>query len=318
LPNFRRARLSLAQRVREKQLIRVSDFVAVERDALELRYAGLVGERAVPEFGVQTPPDLLHAWLALYGSDVPVYYTGLQPSAAKCSPGCALFCAFARPMLILSNSIGTTLNMWDMQIPDLSKHFRVLRYDARGHGASDVPAGGYSVDRLGRDVIELLDALNIGRALFCGLSLGGVVGQWLGIHAPERIDRLILCNTASFLGPAEQWDNRIASVLHAENLSETAEMFLTNWFPARMLKSESSIIRTVRAMLLATHPQGYAGCYAAVRDMDMRRTIALIRCPTLVIAGQYDTVTLPSHSELIAATIPGSKLIILPSWRVKA
>jgi len=218
-----------------------------------------------------------------------------------------------KPTLVLSNSIGVTLSMWDPQIPILSKHFRVLRYDTRGHGASDVPVGAYSIARLGRDVIEMLDALKISRAHFCGLSLGGMVGQWLGIHAPDRIDRLILCNTSSFLGPTEQWDRLIASVLQAENMSETAEMFLSNWFPPHMLEAESATIETFRAMLLATHPQGLAGCWSAVRDMDMRRTVALIRCPTLVIAGQYDTVTLPSHSELIAATVPGAKLVILPS-----
>ena len=218
-----------------------------------------------------------------------------------------------KPVLVLSNSIGTTLNMWDMQIPDLSKHFRVLRYDTRGHGASGVPVGAYSMDRLGRDVIELLDALNISRVHFCGLSLGGLVGQWLGIHTPDRIDRLILCNTSSFLGPTQHWDSRIASVLQAENMPETAEMFLSHWFPPKMLEANNPVVGAFRAMLLATHPQGLAGCYAAVRDMDMRRTVALIRCPTLVIAGQYDTVTLPSHSELIAAAVPGSRLIILPA-----
>jgi 3-oxoadipate enol-lactonase len=218
-----------------------------------------------------------------------------------------------KPVLVLSNSIGTTLNMWDIQIPDLSKQFRVLRYDTRGHGASGVPAGAYSTGRLGRDVIELLDALNISRVHFCGLSLGGMVGQWLGIHAPDRIDRLILCNTSSYVGPAAQWDSRIASVLQAENMTETAEMFLSNWFPPHMLEGESATIETFRTMLLAIHPQGYAGCYAAVRDTDLRRTVALIRCPTLVIAGQYDTVTLASHSELIAATVPGSKLVMLPA-----
>ena len=131
--------------------------------------------------------------------------------------GCRIAYRFDRPankpVLVLSNSIGTTLNMWDIQIPDLSKHFRILRYDIRGHGASGVPAGAYSFDRLGRDVIELLDALNISRAHFCGLSLGGIIGQWLGIHTPDRIDRLILCNTSPFLGPAAQWDSRIAPVL---------------------------------------------------------------------------------------------------------
>jgi len=218
-----------------------------------------------------------------------------------------------KPVLVLSNSIGVTLNMWDPQIPDLSRHFRVLRYDTRGHGASGVPAGGYSTDRLGRDVIELLDALNISRAHFCGLSLGGMIGQWLGIHTPDRINRLILCNTSSFVGPAEQWDSRIASVLQAENMSETAEMFLRNWFPPHMLEAENATVRTFRAMLLATDPRGLAGCWAAVRDMDMRRTVALINRPTLVIAGQYDTVTALSHGELIATTVPGARLVVLPA-----
>ena len=114
--------------------------------------------------------------------------------------------------------------MWDPQIEKFTKHFRVLRYDSRGHGDSDAPGGSYSLDRLGRDVIELLDTLNISRVHFCGLSLGGMVGQWLAIHAPERIDRLILCNTSAYLGPAEQFQGRIASVLKA-NRAETAETF---------------------------------------------------------------------------------------------
>jgi len=218
-----------------------------------------------------------------------------------------------KPVLVLSNSIGTTLEMWDRQVPELSRHFRVLRYDLRGHGATGVPAGSYSIGRLGRDVIELLDALSIERAHFCGLSLGGMVGQWLGIHVPERIDRLILCNTSAFLGPADEFDARIASVLAVSDMSETAETFLRNWFPAEMLKTESEAVAPFRAMLLATNPRGLAGCYAAVRDMDMRRTVALIQSPTLVIGGLYDTVTLPGHSEHIAATIPRAELLLLPA-----
>jgi 3-oxoadipate enol-lactonase len=215
------------------------------------------------------------------------------------------------PILLLSNSIGTDLTMWDPQVDAFSNHFQVLRYDSRGHGASDVPAGPYSVDRLGRDVVELLDALKISRVHFLGLSLGGMVGQWLGVHVPERIDRLILANTAANLEPVDQWSDRITSVLKADR-SETAEMFLRNWFPPSMRESNGPIVAKIRAVLLTTEPQGFAGSFAAVRDMDMRRTIALISAPTLVIAGQYDTVTLPSHSELIAATVPGAKLVVLP------
>lgn len=216
-----------------------------------------------------------------------------------------------KPMLVLSNSIGTTMQMWDMEIPDFSKRFQVLRYDARGHGASSVPPGAYSVDRLGRDVLELLDALQIEKAHFLGLSLGGIIGQWLGIHAPDRLDRLILSNTSSYLGPSEQWDARIASVQQAQDMSETAEMFLANWFPAHMFEKKSPVIEEFRAMLLSMDRQGVAGSYAAVRDADLRRTIALISRPTLVIAGRDDTVTLASHSEFIAATVPGSKLVTL-------
>jgi 3-oxoadipate enol-lactonase len=217
------------------------------------------------------------------------------------------------PVLMLSNSIGTTLSMWDGQIEQLSKHFRVLRYDTRGHGASGVPEGPYSVARMGRDVVELLDALKLDRVHFCGLSFGGLIGQWLGIHVPERIDRLVLSNTSSYLGPPEHWDGLIASVLQGSDMAETADIFLKNWFPQRMLDADGAVVASFRSTLLAMKPQGLAGCYAAIRDTDMRRTVALISCPTLVVGGQHDTVCLPSHSELIAKTIPGAKLVMLPA-----
>ncbi|MBB3660740.1 3-oxoadipate enol-lactonase [Rhizobium sp. BK650] len=219
----------------------------------------------------------------------------------------------AKPVLLLSNSIATTLHMWDGQIDKLSKDFRVLRYDFRGHGGSSVPVGAYSLDRLGRDVIELLDALDLQRVHFLGLSLGGFVGQWLGIYAPERIDRLILSNTSSHLSPASYFDERIAVVRQAPDMSETAEIFLNNWFPSGMLAANDPVIEEFRAMLMTIDRQGLAGLFAAVRDADLRRTVALINRPTLVIAGEYDTVTALSHSELIAATVPGAKLVVLPA-----
>jgi 3-oxoadipate enol-lactonase len=218
-----------------------------------------------------------------------------------------------KPALILSNSIATTLHMWDQQIPELSRHFRVIRYDTRGHGASDVPPGAYSIDRLGRDVLELMDALNIERAHFLGLSLGGFIGQWLGIHAPERIDRLILSNTSPYLGPAKPWDEAINSVLQSKDMSERAEMFLRNWFPADMLAAGGPVIDKFRAMVRATSRQGLAANFAVVRDTDLRRTISLITRPTLVIAGEHDPVTAASHSRAIAETIPGAQLKVLPT-----
>ncbi|MGE8639986.1 MAG: alpha/beta fold hydrolase [Achromobacter sp.] len=217
------------------------------------------------------------------------------------------------PVLVLSNSIGTTLHMWDGQIPALSRHFRVLRYDTRGHGASGVPAGAYSMDRLGRDVVELLDGLDTPRAHFLGLSLGGFIGQWLGVHAPDRIDRLILANTSAYLGPAPQWDARIASTLQAPDMTETTEMFLGNWFPARMLQAGGPVIDAFRAGLMATDKHGLTGAFAAVRDADLRRTIALITSPTLVISGRDDTVTAAHHGAAIAATVPGAQSLELPA-----
>lgn len=161
--------------------------------------------------------------------------------------------AAEKPLLALSNSIGTTLHMWDAQLPALTRHFRVLRYDARGHGASSVPPGPYTLARLGEDVLELLDALEVRRAHFLGLSLGGIVGQWLALHAPQRIERLVLANTSAWLGPAAQWDERIAAVLQAEDMSETAAGFLGNWFPPALLERAEPVVERFRAMLMATN-----------------------------------------------------------------
>ncbi|SMC25364.1 3-oxoadipate enol-lactonase [Andreprevotia lacus DSM 23236] len=218
-----------------------------------------------------------------------------------------------KPVLLLSNSIATTLEMWDAQIAGLSRHFRVLRYDMRGHGQSGAPLGAYSLDRLGRDVVELLDGLDIAQVHFCGLSLGGMVGQWLGIHAANRLDRLILCNTSAYLGPGDSFDTMIHSLARSDDMTAMAEMFMTNWFPPAMHAGQPELIQRFRDGVLATLPHGLAGNFAAVRDMDLRRTITLIERPTLVIAGQYDTVTLASHSEQIAAAIPGSRLLVLPA-----
>jgi 3-oxoadipate enol-lactonase len=217
------------------------------------------------------------------------------------------------PVLLLSNSIGTDLHMWDGQVPALTEHFRLLRYDARGHGASDVPSGPYSLDRLGRDVVELLDALGLQRVHVLGLSLGGIVAQWLGIHVPDRIDRLVLSNTAAYLGPPQQWDRPIAELLEAPDMQVTAEMFLGNWFPAHLLHGDNEEVEGFRRTLLATRREGVAGSWAAVRDYDLRRTVTLIRNPTLVIAGEHDTVTSAAHGKEIAATIPGARLTLLPT-----
>ncbi|UGY02765.1 alpha/beta fold hydrolase [Bradyrhizobium quebecense] len=221
-----------------------------------------------------------------------------------------------RPVLALSNSIATNLHMWDRSVPALSRSFRLLRYDTRGHGNSDAPAAAYSMDRLGRDVVELLDTLGIDRAHFLGLSLGGFIGQWLGIFAPERIDRLILSNTASYLASELPFDDQIRAVLAAPDMNAIADGFMRNWFPATMLAAPNEIVDEFRGMVRATPARGLAGCYAALRDVDLRRIISLIAAPTLVIGGESDTVTRASHSEAIAATIPDAKLVLLPGVHI--
>jgi 3-oxoadipate enol-lactonase len=214
------------------------------------------------------------------------------------------------PILLLSNSLGTDLTMWSPQIPAFCERFRVLRYDSRGHGGSDAPPGAYSLDRLGRDVVELLDALEIDNVAFCGLSLGGIIGQWLGIRAPERVRRLVLANTSSFMGPPSAWDARIATV-SAQGMAPLAEASVERWFTVAFGKTGQAAIEPIVSTLLATNPVGYAGACAAIRDMDMRRTASLVDLPTLVIGGSLDPSTPPPHSELLAKTIRGARLHML-------
>lgn len=214
------------------------------------------------------------------------------------------------PILLLSNSLGTHMGMWEPQIAAWAKYFRVLRYDQRGHGLSDAPAGAYSMDRLGRDVLELLDALDIKAVNFCGLSLGGMVGQWLAIREPARVRRIVLANTSSFMGPPSTWDNRIASVL-SDGMAPLAEASVARWFTDAFRIRGKDAIADIEAMLLGTLPGGYAGCCAAIRDMDMRRTVKLIESPTLVIGGTLDPATPPPHSEALAQNISGAELVML-------
>ncbi|WP_375188655.1 3-oxoadipate enol-lactonase [Sphingobium yanoikuyae] len=214
------------------------------------------------------------------------------------------------PVLLLSNSLGTDMDMWAPQLATWTQAFRVLRYDHRGHGASDAPAGGYSIDRLGRDVIELLDALDLERVDFCGLSLGGMTGQWLGIREPRRIRRLILANTSSFMGPPSAWDARIALVLE-QGMAPLAQASVERWFTAAFAATGQAAIAPIAAMLQATNAQGYAGCCAAIRDMDMRGTVALVETPTLIIGGTQDPATPPPHGEALAKAIAGARLLML-------
>lgn len=214
------------------------------------------------------------------------------------------------PVLMLSNSLGTDLHMWDLQIARFTKRFRVLRYDTRGHGGSDAPAGAYSMDRLGRDVMELLDSLGLDRVNFCGLSLGGMVGQWLAVHAPDRLGRLVLANTSACMAPASNWQARLEGVL-ANGFASLVEASLARWFTPGFTEREPDAVAPIGTMLLANDPVGYAGCCAAIRDMDQRPTAHLNRRPTLVIAGRHDPAASLADGAFLAESATRATLCVL-------
>ena len=240
----------------------------------------------------------------------------MQSKFITCGDGCQLHYRFDgpenAPVLLLSNSLGTSMSMWDLQLSRFTEQFRVLRYDQRGHGLSDNPAGAYSMDRLGRDVLELLDALALDRVDFCGLSPGGMTGQWLGIRAPERFNRLVLANTGPFMGPPAAWDERIRLV-HQGGLASLAQASAERWFTPQFLEANPRKVATFQSRLAGSSQAGYAGCCAAIRDMDMRPSLGLIRVPCLVIGGKDDPATPPEHSQMLVREIPGAKLTMLPA-----
>jgi len=216
------------------------------------------------------------------------------------------------PLVILSGSLGTDLEMWADQVDALATSFRLLRYDMRGHGGSEVPPERYSMEVLGRDVLALMDALGIERAAFCGLSIGGMIGQWLGANAGERLDRLVLCNTAAHLPPPEAWNGRIETV-RSQGMVAVADAVIARWFTAPFADANPDMVDHVKRMLLDTPVEGYAACCAAVRDMDMRESLSRIDTPSLVIAGSEDQATPPELSRLIADKIDRARMIELPA-----
>ncbi len=219
------------------------------------------------------------------------------------------------PVLVLSNSLGTNLSMWDDQMPALTQRFRVLRYDARGHGSSPVTSGAYSMAMLGQDVLLLLDAFEIERAHFCGLSMGGMTGMWLGIHASGRIDSLVLANTAPRIGTAASWNARIDAVREG-GMGAIAELVLERWFTAGFRARAPQAVGRIAAMLAATPPAGYVACCGAIRDADQWPGIAAIRCPTLVVAGTEDVSTPAAEGRQMAERIAGARYVELDAAHI--
>ena len=214
----------------------------------------------------------------------------------------------SQPAIIFSNSLGTQFNMWQPQISFFEKKFYVICYDTRGHGASSAPQGPYSIEQLGTDVVHLLDHLNIEKASFCGISMGGLTGQWLAIHHPERFNHVIVCNTAAKIGQEQAWNDR-AQLVREQGLKPIAETAASRWFTEPFIRSNTAIVESLSNDLGAGSPEGYASCCEALAKADLRADLKTITVPVLIIAGQQDPVTTVADAQYLVNQIPNSQLI---------
>jgi len=213
------------------------------------------------------------------------------------------------PPLVLVNSIGTNLHMWDAQVELLSSRLRIVRYDTRGHGASDVPVGPYTLDQLGLDLLALLDELRIEQANICGLSLGGITALWFALAYPHRIARAVFANTAARIGTTESWDTRIEAV-QTGGMAAILDAALARFLSANFRQQHPETTRTIRTMIEATNPVGYIAACAALRNADLRARLHKIRTPSLILGGALDESTPPAQSHELHAGISGSQLTI--------
>jgi 3-oxoadipate enol-lactonase len=214
------------------------------------------------------------------------------------------------PVLVLSHALGLSLAMWEPQVAPLSRVFRVVRYDHRGHGGSPVPPGRYRIEDLGRDLLRLLDRLELQRVAFCGLSLGGMVGLWLAANAPERVDRLVVCSTAARMPRPDEYAAR-AKLVRAQGMDAVADRVIGRWFTPAFLTRRPDVVAGIKALLLATPPEGYAATCEALAAMDQRNDLPRIAAPTLVIAAAEDQATPPELSHEIARRIKSATVVVI-------
>lgn len=212
----------------------------------------------------------------------------------------------AAPTLVFSNSLGTNLSLWEAQLPTFTKDFRVLRYDSRGHGQTIATPGEYSVELLARDVLHLLDALKLDHVDFCGLSIGGMTGMWLAANAPERVNKLVLCNTAPKIGNSDGWNARIKTV-HEGGTKAVSEAVIERWFTPDFRAKNPDAVAKTKTMTETTSTDGYTGSCAAVRDFDFSDKLGQIKAPTLVIAGTHDAAVPPADAQKLAHAISGAR-----------
>jgi 3-oxoadipate enol-lactonase len=214
------------------------------------------------------------------------------------------------PVVVLANSLGCDLRMWEQQASALAGRFRVVRYDHRGHGSSPTPGGPYTIDDLGSDAVRLLDDLGLGRVAFFGVSLGGMVGMWLAAHVPDRIERLAVCCTSASLGPPSRWRDR-ARAVREHGTGSVADAVVANWFTPGFAERHPDVVARMRGMIVATPDEGYAGCCEAIERMDLRPLLGKIVAPTVVIAGADDPATPPDHARTIVDGVAGAQLVVV-------
>lgn len=219
------------------------------------------------------------------------------------------------PALILSNSLGTTLEMWDPQVPTLSTKYRVIRYDTRGHGGSPVTLGPYTFKDLGDDVLAVLDALSIERAAFCGISMGGHTGLWMGIHASSRLNAIAVCNSAAKIGSPQAWGERAAMVREGGQASmlSLAESSPGRWFSGEFVKADPATVQRAQAWIAGIEPQGYAACCDALAASDLHDDLGRISIPTLLLAGASDPVATVADAQAMQSRIAGAQLAVVPA-----
>ena len=213
----------------------------------------------------------------------------------------------AKPALIFSNSLGTNFKMWQAQIDFFQQDFFVICYDTRGHGASSAPQGPYSIDQLGQDVVNLLDHLNVEKAAFCGISMGGLTGQWLAIHRPERFNQVVVCNTAAKIGQEQAWNDR-AALVREQGLQPIASTAASRWFTEPFIQSNATVVNNLQNDLAAGSAEGYASCCEALAKADVREQLKDITVPILVVTGQQDPVTTVVDGQFMVESIANSQL----------
>ena len=212
-----------------------------------------------------------------------------------------------KPALVFSNSLGTNFKMWQPQIDHFQQNFFVICYDTRGHGASSAPQGPYTLDQLGQDVVNLLDHLNIEKAAFCGISMGGLTGQWLAINKPERFSHVVVCNTAAKIGQEQAWNER-AALVREQGLAPIASTAAGRWFTEPFIQSNAATVATLSNDLGAGSPEGYASCCEALAKADVREQLKDIQVPVFIVAGQQDPVTTVADGEFMQQRIANAEL----------